>query len=586
MKICPACQLKYNDSDSRCLVDNTVLDPLADERIGTLIGGRYHIERPLGEGGMAVVYRARNALVDRPVAVKIMNPQLSRDPALKERFRREAKNAASIAHPNIIEVLDHGETDDGTAYLVMELLDGMGLDRMIAQGPMPAPQVCSLGLQIARGLARAHDFQVIHRDLKPENIFISRGGGGRLVPKILDFGIARSMHDARLTSAGQIFGTPQYMAPERVTSIDAGPAADLYALGVILFEMVTGRLPFEAQDITAFLIMHLQEQPPKPSSIVPNVPRRLEELIMKLLAKKPDERPVDAHQVEKELAAMAPAEDAAELPSEHQSMVPRPVAPTLPPTTLERWAGRTALFDEMMRRAYPSGQAPSDVSTSLHEIREVLRRMHDLRSAGLKEQRKLEQMEGIAREGRQRLGHAMNVLGNDLSTAREAARAAQHEVQPYFDAASQAERAYRDAHRKLSAIGGLVEVAAPSQPVQMGYRDVADALDRWMLAWGTGERARQWVESKQREVKDVEFQTEAIRAQLDKLEATYEQDRRGLEEALMGAGREIEGLDKKLMELATRFLTPLRARRELNDLMVKLEQEGGTPAGGVPRPQA
>ncbi|MDQ3033929.1 MAG: protein kinase [Myxococcota bacterium] len=586
MKICPACQLKYSDSDARCLVDNTVLDALEDERIGTLLGGRYFIERPLGEGGMAVVYRARNALVDRPVAVKIMNPQLSRDASLKERFRREAKNAAAIAHPNIIEIHDYGETDDGTPYLVMELLDGMGLERMIAKGPMAAPQVCSLGLQIARGLARAHDFQVIHRDLKPENIFISRGGGGRLVPKILDFGIARSMHDQRLTSMGQIFGTPQYMAPERVTSIDAGPSADLYALGVILFEMVTGRLPFVADEIPGFLIAHLQETPPKPSDLVPSVPRRLEELILRLLAKKPDQRPVDAHQVEKELAAMAPAEEAAELPSEHQSMVPRPAAATLPPTTLERWAGRTALFDEMMRRAYPSGQAPPAIAQSLQEIREVLRRMHDLRSAGLKQQRKLEQMEGIAREGRQRLGHAMNVLGNDLSSAREAVRGAQHEVQPYFDATSQTERAYRDAHRKLAAIGGLTEAASPSQPLLLAHREVAEALDRWMLAWGTGERARQWVESKQREVKDVEFQTEALRAQLDRLEETYEQDRRGLEESLVTSGREIEGLDKRLMELATSFLLPLRARRELGDLMARLEQDAGTPAAGVPRPQA
>ncbi|AKF03773.1 Serine/threonine protein kinase PrkC, regulator of stationary phase [Sandaracinus amylolyticus] len=582
MKICPACQLKYTDADSRCLVDNTVLETLADERIGTLLGGRYHIEKALGEGGMAVVYRARNALVDRPVAVKIMNPQLSRDAALKERFRREAKNAAAIAHPNIIEIHDYGETDDGTSYLVMELLDGAPLDRLIANGPMPAPQVCTLGLQIARGLARAHDFGVLHRDLKPENVFVSRGAGGKPVAKILDFGIARSMHDQRLTSAGQIFGTPQYMAPERVTSIDSGPSADLYALGVILFEMLTGRLPFQADDIPAFLILHLQATPPKPSELVPHVPRRLEELILRMLAKRPEDRPVDAHQVEKELAAMAPAE-AAELPTEHQSVLPRPAAPTLPPTTLERWAARTALFDQMLERAYPRGDAPPDVRQTLSEIREVIRRMHELRSAGLKEQRKLESMEAMAREGRQRLGHAMNVLGTDLSSAREAARTAHQEVSPYFDAASGAERAYRDAHRKLAASFGLNEASAPSQALVMMHRELADALDRWLLAHGTAQRAREWVESKQREVKDLEFQTEAIRGQLDRLETSFEQDRKSLEQALEHAGREIDALDKRLMALATRFLTPLRARRELGDLMQRLEQEG-TPASGLQRP--
>jgi predicted nucleic acid-binding Zn-ribbon protein len=423
---------------------------------------------------------------------------------------------------------------------------------------------------------------VLHRDLKPENVFVSRGPGGKPISKILDFGIARSMHDPRLTSAGQIFGTPQYMAPERVTSIDSGPSADLYALGIMLFEMLTGRLPFQADDIPAFLILHLQAQPPKPSELVPNVPRRLEELILKLLAKKPEERPVDAHQVEKELAAMAPA-DAAELPAQHQAVAPRPAAPTLPPTTLERWAARTAVFEQMLERAYPRGDAPGEVRQSLSEIRDVIRRMHELRSAGLKEQRKLEQMEAGAREGRQRLGHAMNVLGTDLSAAREAARAAHVEVSPYLDAATASERAYRDAHRKLAAIGGLVEATAPSQPLVLAHREVADALDRWLLGHATAQRAREWVESKQREVKDIEFQTEAIRGQLDRLEAGFEQDRRSLEQALEHAGREIDALDKRLMDVATRFLTPLRARRELGDLMERLESEG-TPAQGVGRP--
>src|SRR5262249_39356101 len=148
---------------------------------------------------------------------------LVRDQALVERFRREAKNAAAVAHPNIVDVLDYGETDDGVPFLVMELLDGEPLSDIIARGPIPPPQVAALGLEIAKGLARAHDFQVLHRDLKPENIVVCRDEQGRLtVPKLLDFGIARSMHDQRLTGAGEIFGTPQYMAPERVTSLDAG----------------------------------------------------------------------------------------------------------------------------------------------------------------------------------------------------------------------------------------------------------------------------------------------------------------------------------------------------------------------------
>ncbi|MFN9808496.1 MAG: protein kinase domain-containing protein [Deltaproteobacteria bacterium] len=583
MRVCPVCQLKYSDEEPRCFVDGAALEELADPRIGTLLAGRYLLEGKLGEGGMAIVYRARHQLVDRAVAIKVMNAHLVRDASLKERFRREAKNAAALAHPNIVEISDYGEAEDGTPYLVMELLEGNSLDVLVDRGPMPASQVASLGAQNARGLARAHDFQVIHRDLKPENIFVARGPGGRMIPKILDFGIARSLHDQRLTSAGQIFGTPQYMAPERVTSIDAGPAADLYALGVMLFEMTTGQLPFHSEDVTGFLIAHMQQPVPKPSELVANVPRRLEELIVRLLAKKPEERPVDAHQVEKELLALAPPEEVAELPVSSLGTTQRHAAPTLPPTTLERWASRAVVFEEMLRRAFPHGQAPPLAVSMLSEIRQTLARTNELRNRGLAEQRKLEEMEQHAREGRQRLGHAMSTLGQDLSQARAAARGAELEVRPYFEAAQQAERAYREAHRKMTALGAMTEADAPHPAHVAVLRETADALDRWLLAHGTSDKARVWVASKAGEVKDLEFQTEALRAQLERLETQYESDRSQLEAYLRQHGRELESLDRRLTELGSGFVLPLRPRPELVDLFARLEHEGATPHAGLPR---
>ena len=585
MKVCPTCQLRYSNDDERCFVDSAVLVPMQDARIGTVINGRFLIEAQLGEGGMAVVYRAQNTLVHRVVALKVMNREMARDPKMKERFRREAKNTAALAHPNIVEIQDYGEAEDGSPYLVMELLDGQPLDKIIAKGPMPAAQVATLGAHIARGLARAHDFQVVHRDLKPENVFVTRAPSGRGVAKILDFGIARSMHDQRLTSAGQIFGTPQYMAPERVTSIDTGPAADLYALGVILFEMVTGRLPFGGTDVTAFLVAHLREPPPRPSSIVPTVPRRLEELILKLLEKRPEDRPGVAHQVDKELTALAPPEEAtADLEDTHQSVLPRPPAATLPPTSLDQWSQRALLFDEMLRRAYPTEAAPGAITEILGHIHGNLQRIEGLRASALREQRKLESMEQFAREGRQRLGYAMSTLGNDLSQARTEVRQAEIEVRPYFEPVTAAERTYRDVFRKLAALGGVSEASTPSPAVVAGLRDVADAMDRWLLAQGTAEKARAWVESKTREVKDLEFQTDALRAQLEKLETSYEDERKSIEDTIASAGREIETLGQELTALGTRFVEPLRGRRNLADLFARLES-GGTPAVGIPRPR-
>lgn len=580
MKVCPTCDLKYPDENERCFVDHSELQPMPDTRIGTVLKGRYQIEEPLGEGGMATVYRARNTLVERPVAVKVMNSNLARDEGLKERFRREAKNAAAVAHPNIIEIFDYGETDDGTPFLVMEILDGEPLNRIVERGPMSAGQVATIGVQVARGLARAHDFDVLHRDLKPENIFVCRSVAGRApVAKLLDFGIARSMHDSRLTNAGEIFGTPQYMAPERVTSLDAGPSADLYALGAILFEMVTGRLPFEANDIPGFLIRHMQEPPPLPSQWVPEVPRRMEELILQLLEKKPEDRPVDAHAVVKVLESMVPQGIQVSLPAPSSGDSQRPPAPTLPPTTLERWAQRARLFEQMLARAFPKGEAPLSQVQILTEIKGILARVHALRTAGLKAQRELEELESRAREGRERLGHAVHVLAEDLSNAREAARSSQKEAPPRSDAESAAEQAYVRSHEALLALGGGAILREPTEAVVRAARAMAEKLEEWHLARRAARKARGG-DARGREVADLEFQVDALRGQLERLETEYEQERSTAEENLRSHGEEIERLEKRLTELGSRFVEPLRTRRVLVDLFARLEGEGSPPAPG------
>ncbi|MFK7985134.1 MAG: serine/threonine protein kinase [Sandaracinaceae bacterium] len=586
MKVCPSCGLKYSDDNDRCFIDKMELEDVPDPHIGKVLKGRYRIEEPLGEGGMAVVYRAQNTLVERPVAIKIMNANLASDVGLKERFRREAKNAASVAHPNIIDIHDHGETEDGTPFLVMEVLDGQPLDDIILQGPMAAEMVAVIGVQVAKGLARAHDFDVIHRDLKPENIFITYASDGSLsVPKLLDFGIARSMHDSRLTNAGEIFGTPQYMAPERVTSIDAGAPADLYALGVIFFEMVTGRLPFESDDLPGFFIKHLQDAPPRPRDLVPRIPAALEALILALLSKKPEERPVDAHAVVKLLEPLVP-EGALPAPTStarKASVRPPASAPTLPPTTLERWAGRTALFDEMLRRAYPQGNAPHEQARALGEIREILSRINDLRSAGLKYQRELEQMEAAVQETRERLGHAVHTLAEDLSKARETLRDAQREVAPYFSAEETARETYKGAHEKWLFLGGGRLLEEPNEPAVQAARDTAETLDRWVLSRNAAAQAHRWVESKEREVSDLEFQVSALRAQLDRVESENEDSRAANEEGLRINGEELASLEARLTELGSTFVEPLRPMRQLNDLFHRLQQQG-TPAVGIVRP--
>ena len=271
MRGCPRCGLRYPATATTCFVDGLPLEDIHDPRVGTVLAGRYELEEVLGEGGMATVYRAHHRLVNRPCAVKVMKPRYATQEVVRERFRREAKAAQKLAHPNIIEIFEQGETEDGCLYLVMELLSGHTLADELERSKISLERALPILIQIARALARAHDLEVIHRDLKPENIFLAQPPDAPERVVLLDFGIARSTEDVRLTESGEVFGTPQYMAPERITSIDAGPSADLYAVGVIMFEMLTGGLPFEATHAAGFFVKHLQERaaaPPQSRCVV------------------------------------------------------------------------------------------------------------------------------------------------------------------------------------------------------------------------------------------------------------------------------------------------------------------------------
>jgi serine/threonine protein kinase len=305
MRGCPRCGLRYPATATTCFVDGLPLEDIHDPRVGTVLAGRYMLEEVLGEGGMATVYRAHHQLVNRPCAVKVMNPRYATHDVVRERFRREAKAAQKLAHPNIIEIFEQGETEDDCLYLVMELLDGHSLAEELDRGKMSLERSLPILILIARALARAHDLEVIHRDLKPENIFLARQPDGSERVVLLDFGIARSNDDVRLTESGDVFGTPQYMAPERITTIDAGPPADLYAVGIIMFEMLTGALPFEASHATGLFVKHLQEPPPLLRSRNPLLPVEAERLVNDLLAKDPADRPVDAHRLHADLVEIA-----------------------------------------------------------------------------------------------------------------------------------------------------------------------------------------------------------------------------------------------------------------------------------------
>lgn len=574
MKACPQCNLKYPADKTACFVDGATLQVIQDPRIGTTLGGRYLIESVLGEGGMATVYRARHRLVDRACAVKIMNESLAGNKTIRERFRREAKATQKLAHPNIIEIFDQGETADGSLYLVMELLDGETLaDVLDRKRKLPVERALPILIQIARALARAHDLEVIHRDLKPENIFLAKESDGSDRAVLLDFGIARSMQDPRLTGSGEVFGTPQYMAPERITSIDAGPAADLYAVGVMMFELLTGQLPFDAPDVASFFVKHLKEEPPSMRSVDPSMPQAVDELALRLMAKAPEDRPVDAHRVVSDLTAIAGAlglRIPEEPPEDAESS--RAPAETLPPVAIDRWVRRTAVFEQMLAKAYPD-ERPHELVDLLERVKHHVRDIARLRSTAVAQQRHLETIESRGREGRQRFGHAVHALGVDASKARDQERLAQQQAAELeTDVESERVRVLAG-HKKVLFWEGRSGFQAPYAELADAYRDVANAVDAWVQAGRARDDAAELARKKRAEVDDLEFQIQTLRDALAQHEENTERETEECEKTVSELGDQADALEADLLDLATRFCAPLRKNTALAPLFQELEQD-------------
>jgi serine/threonine-protein kinase len=288
----------------------SVLDPL----IGKTVAGRHRLVSRLGTGGMSSVYLARHVLIDRLMAIKTLRRDLARDRVQRDRFLREARAANRINHPNIVEITDFGEGEDGLVYLVMEYVPGDSLFQVLADAPLPALRALDIAEQIGSALARAHQMGVIHRDLKPENILLAQQEGRSDYVKILDLGIAKIMDAPSLTGSQQIFGTPGYIAPEYIQSSNIDGRADLYSLGIILYEMVSGALPFQYEFPGDLLVKQITENPTPPSEHYAQVDPEVERLILRCLEKHPDERFRDAHHFLEELRRVRASLSAEEQP--------------------------------------------------------------------------------------------------------------------------------------------------------------------------------------------------------------------------------------------------------------------------------
>jgi serine/threonine-protein kinase len=304
---------------------------------------KYFLEERLGEGGMGTVYRARHLLMDRPVAIKVLHPRFVDNEAARARFQLEARAAVMLHHTNAVSVTDFGQTANGNVYLVMELLEGRTLRDIIAkEAPLETARATSIMLQTSAAVAAAHEAGIIHRDLKPSNILVTQSANAPAVVKVLDFGIAKLAADkygsedaTAVTLPGTPIGTPRYMAPEQYEGHDLTPAADVYSLGVILYEMLAGMAPFSGTTPLEIALKHKNDPLRSPREIVATIPEDVERVVLHALEKQPEARPANAAEFRRELL-----DTAERLGLEHHAVTSAPDIKALRGAALQSPSGR------------------------------------------------------------------------------------------------------------------------------------------------------------------------------------------------------------------------------------------------------
>lgn len=545
-----------------------------DSALNRVIAGRYRLEARVGEGGMGVVYRARHILIDRVVAVKLIRPDLRGETHLRAWMLREARAANRVDHAHIIDIQDIGETDEGELYLVMEYLVGTALSQAVTRGPFSMRRAVDVLEQIVAALARAHDLGVVHRDLKSDNILLSSRGGRRDFVKILDFGLAALAHDPRLAPKGAVFGTPEYMSPEQARGEQAGPTSDLYATGILFFEMLTGRLPFRAGDRDSLLELQRAGKPPKPTALREDCHPAAEHICLKLLQKDPKKRYRDGHHLLEELKELQRS-----LPDEGW----RQSAPQDPPSALPNsegkgtdvstWATHAGLYSRMLARVFPVDETPSSAAKALSELWQTVARANSLEGRVAAEMKQVESLERKGHAMKAEIGRMVEELATEESRMlRGAAELAQEEA----TARTAVERAEEFAHKCL----------VTANEAQIEGRGTRELYERVGAATGRVHAKRQWQDSyrskreeREARARDLRRQVEELRGQLSRYLDELEQDLARGRERVAENTREGVTCESAYARLCRELHGHVSGKPDCRELLAEIS---GPPSGSEP----
>jgi serine/threonine-protein kinase len=524
---------------------------------------------------MGLVYRARHVLIDRVVALKLIRPDLRGETHLRAWMLREAKAANRVDHAHIVDIHDIGETEEGELYLVMEYLVGTPLSAELAKGPMPITRGVDIIEQMCAALGRAHDLGVVHRDLKSDNITLTHRGGRKDFVKILDFGLAALKRDARLAPKGAVFGTPEYMSPEQARGEDVSPAADLYALGVLFYEMLTGQLPFRSNDRDTLLKMQQSQPPQRPRAIHPDAHPVGEKIAMRLLEKDPKDRYRDGHHLQEDLKKLQRSLPSAQpweaIKAELAAPSPPPPPPPQSPGVTE-WANRAAIFTRMVSRAYTTKEAPAQVLSALSKSWDLAARASRLEGEVASLTRRLDALERRGRALRAEIGRKVEDLAQEESRVlREAAAhgedvdRAEREMVELEQAATAAEAEARAARRSANADVAIFERSGAAVATLKAKR-------------GEHQRYSSRKQGCENTAAGLREQIQQLRDQLSRYAEALEEDlTRGREQV---ATRTREGLEfeKAFGSVSDLLLRALRDKPECRDLIPELLDENDPQA--------